>query len=59
MGFDLHPDAVQGVVDAGAEGAMSLEDKVKKVTAPRSVWIMVHAGDPVERTIEARPARQQ
>ena len=42
--YDLHPDAVQTLVHEGATGTTSLEDFVKKLSAPRAVWMMVPAG---------------
>ena len=52
VGFDLDPDAVQGVVAVGAGGAESIKDLVADLHSPRAVWIMVPAGDPVDATIE-------
>ena len=52
VGFDLSPVAVQGVVAVGAEGTESTKDLVAQLDPPRIVWIMVPAGDPVDRTIE-------
>jgi 6-phosphogluconate dehydrogenase len=36
----------------GATGAGSLEELVSKLEAPRTVWIMVPAGDPTQSTVE-------
>jgi 6-phosphogluconate dehydrogenase len=41
--FDLHPEAVQALVKEGAVGTTSLEDFAKKLTMPRSAWMMVPA----------------
>src|SRR5580692_896618 len=41
--FDRSPKAVQDLVAEGATGATSLADFVKKLTKPRSVWLMVPA----------------
>ena len=54
--YDRSTEAVQRYAKLGATGASSLADVVKKLTAPRTVWIMVPAGDPVDQTIgELRP----
>jgi 6-phosphogluconate dehydrogenase len=37
----------------GAAGAGSLRELVKKLDAPRIVWIMVPAGDPTQKTVDA------
>jgi len=49
---DLHEDAIQDVVDKGAEGAYSLQELVEKLDSPRTVWLMVPAGAPVDQTID-------
>lgn len=51
VGFDFSPDAVKRLSDAGSVGVNSLEDLVKNLAAPRAIWIMVPAGDPVDETI--------
>jgi 6-phosphogluconate dehydrogenase len=43
IGYDRNPD----VSDVG-----SLSELVDKLSAPRSVWVMVPAGDPTEQTIQ-------
>jgi 6-phosphogluconate dehydrogenase len=54
--YDRSTEAVQRYAKLGATGASSLADVVKKLSAPRAVWIMVPAGDPVDQTIgELRP----
>jgi 6-phosphogluconate dehydrogenase len=53
VAFDLRPDAVAAAAAGGAEGASSIEDVVSRLEAPRVVWIMVPAGDPVDGTIGA------
>jgi 6-phosphogluconate dehydrogenase len=49
---DLSADNVQALVKEGATGSESLADLVKKLNAPRAVWIMVPAGGPTEATVE-------
>jgi 6-phosphogluconate dehydrogenase len=49
--FDRSADTVKQLAGEGAAGAGSLGDLVKKLTAPRAVWIMVPAGGPTEDTV--------
>src|SRR5580658_2961387 len=42
--FDTYPDSVSKLAGEGAKGSDSLDDFVKKLTAPRAVWLMVPAG---------------
>jgi 6-phosphogluconate dehydrogenase len=51
IAFDFDKDAVARAVGNGATGASSLADLVKKLEAPRVVWIMVPAGAPTEQTV--------
>jgi 6-phosphogluconate dehydrogenase len=54
--YDRSADVVQRYAKLGATSASSLADVVKKLKAPRIIWIMVPAGDPVDQTIaELRP----
>jgi 6-phosphogluconate dehydrogenase len=54
--YDRSAESVQRYAKLGATGASSLADVVKKLKAPRIIWIMVPAGDPVDQTIaELRP----
>jgi 6-phosphogluconate dehydrogenase len=50
--YDVDPGAISTLADEGAEGAESLSDLVSKLTHPRTVWVMVPAGEITERTIE-------
>jgi 6-phosphogluconate dehydrogenase len=50
--YDVNPDAVSELAGEGAEGASSLGDLASKLSAPRSVWVMVPAGEITEKTIE-------
>jgi 6-phosphogluconate dehydrogenase len=60
VGFDFSADAVKRLNDAGSLGVNSLEDLVKNLQAPRAIWIMVPAGDPVDETIgKLKPLMQQ
>jgi 6-phosphogluconate dehydrogenase len=53
VAYDVNPDAVSELAGEGAEGASSLEDLAAKLSAPRSVWIMVPAGEITEQTVDA------
>jgi 6-phosphogluconate dehydrogenase len=50
--FDHHEESISTAEGHGATGADSLEDMVSKLDAPRTVWIMVPAGDPTQSTVE-------
>src|SRR5260370_17650460 len=50
---DLSADAVKGIAGEGAVASSSLDDLVSKLNAPRAAWIMVPAGDPTEKTVQA------
>jgi len=52
VAFDFDKAAVKKAVGVGATGASSLADLVKKLPAPRMVWIMVPAGDPTQQTVD-------
>ncbi len=52
ISYDHNPEAIQRVVDKGAIGARSLADFVQQLTLPRTLWLMVPAGDPVDQTLE-------
>src|SRR6478752_3180367 len=52
VAFDVNHDAVGQLAGEGADGAASLEDLASKLSAPRSVWIMVPAGGITEQTVE-------
>jgi len=51
VAFDRSAEAVQRVVGLGATGAGSLDEMLAKLPAPRVVWMMVPAGQPVDDTI--------
>ena len=52
VAFDFSEEAVSTAEGHGATGASSLEDLVSKLEAPRTVWVMVPAGDPTEETVK-------
>jgi 6-phosphogluconate dehydrogenase len=52
IAFDFNEEAVQTATGYGATAASSLQDLVSKLEAPRTVWVMVPAGDPTEQTVK-------
>jgi 6-phosphogluconate dehydrogenase len=52
VAFDFSEDAVKEAEGHGASGVSSLEDLVSQLEAPRTVWIMVPAGDPTQETVD-------
>jgi 6-phosphogluconate dehydrogenase len=42
--YDVNADAVKGLEAEGAAGALTLEDFVEKLVAPKAAWVMVPAG---------------
>jgi 6-phosphogluconate dehydrogenase len=42
--YDVHPEVVQGLEQAGATGASTLQEFVQKLSKPRAVWLMIPAG---------------
>ena len=51
VAYDRSESAVSAVAASGAKGASSLGDLVAALAKPRTVWVMVPAGDPTESTI--------
>jgi 6-phosphogluconate dehydrogenase len=51
VAFDFNEDAVKAAEGHGATGAGSLEELVSKLEAPRTVWVMVPAGEATEQTV--------
>jgi len=48
---DINKPAIQSLEEAGADGARTLAEIAAKLNSPRSVWVMVPAGDITEQTI--------
>src|ERR1700677_3440850 len=49
--FDVHPEAAQEAVKAGATATRSLDELVARLERPRAIWIMVPAAA-VESTLD-------
>jgi 6-phosphogluconate dehydrogenase len=49
--FDVNPAAVKALEAVGATGASSIEDLVSAMSAPRTVWVMVPAGEITAATV--------
>lgn len=57
MVSDLSPETVAAYAKEGATCSSSLDDFVAKLKKPRAAWIMVPAGDPTEKTVDALAQR--
>ena len=55
--FDLDPDRVQALAGEGATPASSLDDLVGALARPRTIWLMVPAGEPTEEMVASVAAR--
>jgi 6-phosphogluconate dehydrogenase len=53
IGFDPKPESRKRIEDKGAQSAASLDALVTKLGAPRTLWMMVPAGDITDATITA------
>jgi 6-phosphogluconate dehydrogenase len=53
VAFDFDARAVARAAKTGARGVSSLRELVKALEAPRTIWIMVPAGDPTQQTVDA------
>src|SRR6201994_5001408 len=53
VGYDRNPDVVKALQNEGIEGANSLEEFVSKLEKPRTVWVMVPAGEITAQTIRS------
>jgi len=53
VAYDRDDETVKRIAEqTGARGARSLADLVSKLDAPRTVWIMVPAGNPTQDTVD-------
>jgi len=53
VGYDINQDVVRALVEEGADGAQTLAELAQKLAPPRTVWVMVPAGEITEQTVEA------
>ncbi len=51
VGFDFAKDVTAKLTATGSVGVDTLEDLIKNLAAPRAIWLMVPAGDPVDETV--------
>ncbi len=51
VGYARTKATVNKIVEKGAKGAYSLNELVQKLDSPRVIWLMIPAGDPVDKTI--------
>jgi len=53
VAFDPRLEAVERLSSLGALGAASVATLARQLEAPRAIWMMLPAGNPVEETIDA------
>lgn len=53
LGYARRVESVKRAIDIGAIGTYSIDELVQKLPLPRTIWLMIPAGDPVEKTIQA------
>jgi 6-phosphogluconate dehydrogenase len=53
VGYNRSPDVTREIAAEGLDGAFSIEEVVKKLAAPRVIWLMLPAGSATENTIAA------
>jgi 6-phosphogluconate dehydrogenase len=59
VAWDRRDEAVTELAKEGATGAKSLDDLVSRLSAPRTVWVMLPAGEPTEEAVTALSDRLQ
>ena len=52
VAYNRHRDKTEEIMGEGLEGAFTPQDVVAKLKAPRTIWLMVPAGDPTEQTLD-------
>ena len=53
VGYARHAENVDHYVEKGAVGAYSLEELVQTLAQPRVIWMMIPAGEAVDKTLQA------
>jgi 6-phosphogluconate dehydrogenase len=59
VAWDRSAEAVAALARDDVKGASSLDDFVSRLSPPRTVWVMVPAGDPTEQTVTSLGQRLQ
>lgn len=57
VAYALHEATIQAAEAVGAVGAHTLDEVVKKLPPPRSIWVMVPSGQITDETIRSLAAR--
>lgn len=52
VAYDISPELINKISHFGAKKTDSIENLVKNLHSPRVIWLMVPAGEPVDKTIE-------
>jgi 6-phosphogluconate dehydrogenase len=53
VAYDLNADSVRRAAELGAVPAFSLDELVQKLDVPRTAWMMIPAGEPVDEAVES------
>lgn len=52
MGYDLDQELARRTEQAGIKCAFTIEELLENLSAPRTIWLMVPAGDPVDTVLQ-------
>ena len=52
VGYARTRETVDSMVEKGIDGAYSLDEMVQKLPSPCIIWLMIPAGNPIDKTIE-------
>jgi 6-phosphogluconate dehydrogenase len=52
IAFDISEDLTKKAVQYGAKGTSSLEELISNLTTPRIIWLMIPAGEAVDKIIQ-------